>query len=337
MIHPPICAHRPVSRVGTAALLLAVAATLAAAGCGPKASEGIVASGTIEATEAQVAAKVAGVLTGVLPAEGDPVDSAQVLARVDDAGLRWQLAQAEAARDLAQAHMDMAVNGPRAEELAAARAAVAQAAAQERAARADRERAESLAATGTATGRQLDEARARAATAAAALDQARAAVDLLEAGTRPEQLAAARAQVAQTVAQLGAAQRRLADCVVRSPFAGVITHRLMEPGEMAAPGSAVVTVTRLDPVQLRVYLTEVEVGRIRLGQPVEVFLDATPQAALAGQVSYISPVAEFTPKNVQTRQDRVKLVFAVEVTLGNANGQLKPGLPADAVFEELSP
>lgn len=328
--------HFPSPNSRTAAVVCA-AALLAAAGCGPEPSGRIEASGTIEATEASLAAKVPGLLTAVLPAEGDAVDSAQVLAQVDDADLRWQLAQAQAASDLAQAHVDLAVNGPRLEELAQARAAVAQAAAQERAARTDLGRAQALAASGTATAKQLDDARARWESTSAARDQAGAFLALLEAGTRPEQVAAARAQLAQAAAQVGAVRQRLADCAVRAPFAGVITHRLMEPGEMAAPGSAVLTVTRLDPVQLRVFLTEVEVGRIRLGQAVEVFLDADLQAALPGRVSYISPQAEFTPKNVQTQQDRVKLVFAVEVTLDNGAGRLKPGLPADAVFAEPAP
>ena len=159
----------PISRLARFAVLACAVALLPGSGCAPEPTGGIEASGTIEATEASLAVKVPGRLTAVLPAEGDPVDSAQVLARVDDSDLRWQRAQAEAARDLAQAHLEMAVNGPRPEELAQARAA-----------RADLDRAQALAATGTATPKQLEDARARWETTAAARDQARQDPDSME-------------------------------------------------------------------------------------------------------------------------------------------------------------
>jgi len=302
-------------------------------GCSTEQDGRIEASGTIESTDVNVAAKVGGLLLAVRPEEGKTVDSAAVVALIDHADLDWQLKQAEAGRALAQANLELAVNGPRAEDIAPAEAAVQQAAVQRDAAQTDLARVEKLAASGTATPKQLDDATTRLKTAEAALAQAEASLARLQAGTRPEQIAAGRARLAQAEAQVGAIQQRITDCAVRAPFGGVVTHRLMEPGEMAAPGSAILTLSQLDPVKLKVYLTEVEVGTIRLGQSVEVYLDAQPETPRLGRVRYISPTAEFTPKNIQTKEDRVKLVFAVEIELDNADGLLKPGLPADAVFE----
>ncbi|MEW6756522.1 MAG: efflux RND transporter periplasmic adaptor subunit [Candidatus Latescibacterota bacterium] len=305
-----------------------------AVGCGSGQPASIRASGTIEGTEADLAARVPGLLSAVLVREGQAVDSAQVLARIDHVDLDWQLAAAQAAVRLAEANLEMAVNGPRAEDVEQAEAAVLQAQAAAEVARANQGRVRQLAGAGSATPRQLDEAEAQAKGAEAALAMAGARLAQLRAGTRHEQIQASQAQLEQARAQAGAVRQRIADCEVRAPFAGVVTHRLMEPGEMAGAGSAILTLTQLDPVRLEVYLTEVEVSRIRLGQPVEVYLDGHPQAPRPGRVVYISPTAEFTPKNVQTQEQRVKLVFGVEVELANADGALKPGLPADAVFVE---
>jgi HlyD family secretion protein len=311
-----------------------------AVGCGRQGAGEIQASGTIEATEVTVAAKVGGLLRRVLVAEGERVDSSAVVAELDQVDLDWVVRQAEAAMAVAQAQLDLAVHGPQAEDLEQARAAVEQAEVQVRATGLDRRRAEALAAEGAAPPKQLDDARSREELAVAGLSLARAGLAKLRAGTRPEQVAAARAQLAQTEAALGAARQRVADCALRAPLTGVVTRRLREPGEMVAQGLGVVTVTRLDPVRLKVFLPEEETGAIRLGQAVEVRLDNPDLPVRRGRVSHISPTAEFTPKNVQTREDRVRLVFGVEIELANGDGLLKPGLPGEAVFlsvDEMGP
>lgn len=330
---PAACSLRIGGAGRTAARLALPALVLAACGRGP-ADGPITASGTIEATQVHVAARVPGLLTAVLPREGERVDSGAVLATTDHGELDWQLAQARAALDVVRAHLTLAENGPQAEDVDQAEAAQEQARVQSEAAAVDLRRVRQLAAAGTATPKQEDDARTRVEATAAALRMAQAQAAKLRAGTRAEQLEAARAQVAQAQAQVGAMERRLADTAIRAPMAGVITERLMEPGEMANPGSAVLTLSDLDHLWLKVYLSEVEVGRIRLGQAVAVALDAAPDAPRSGRVSYVSPTAEFTPKNVQTRNERVKLVFGVKVAVDNAGGRLKPGLPADAVFVE---
>jgi HlyD family secretion protein len=137
------------------------------------------------------------------------------------------------------------------------------------------------------------------------LDQARAAVELLE--------------------------KTIADCTITAPAGGIVTHKAVEAGELVTPGATVVTLAGLDSVYVMIYVTELEIGRIKLGDGVEVRIDAFPDKPFPGKITYISPEAEFTPKNVQTKEDRVKLVFGVKVEIENKDGLLKPGLPADAV------
>lgn len=322
--------------MGRGLIAFAVAGGIAgflAVGCGPSDADGqVTASGTIEATEVNVATKAAGIVRAVYPHEGDRIDSGQVVAAVDHADLDWQLAQARAASALAHANLQLAINGPQREDIAQAEAAVRQGEVLLQAAQTDLERAQRLAADGTATPKQLDDATTRERTADAALAMAAATLAKLRSGTRAEQVAAARAQVAQAEAMVGAIRQRIEDATVRSPLDGVVTHRLTEPGEMAAPGSALLAIAALDEVWLRVYLTTTEVGSIRLGDPVDVRIDAEPDRPRGGVVTFISSTAEFTPRNVQTKEDRVKLVFAVKVALDNRDGALKPGLPADATF-----
>ena len=301
--------------------------------CSRGASDGdITASGVIECTEINIATKVPGILREVLPREGDLLDSGQVVAVIDHSDLDWQKSQAEAQLRIARANLQLALNGPQREDIAQAEAAEQQASLALEAARLDLERVSQLAATGTAPQKQLDDARTRARSAEAAQAMARATLAKLRAGTRSEQIAAARAQVEQAEAALSAVSQRIADCVVRSPRKGYVTQRIAEPGEMVPSGGTIVTLSELDPVWLKVYLTEVELAKVRLGGTAEVTLDGEPDHPRSGTVSWISPKAEFTPKNVQTKEDRVKLVFAVKISLQNPDGFFKPGLPADAVF-----
>jgi HlyD family secretion protein len=120
--------------------------------------------------------------------------------------------------------------------------------------------------------------------------------------------------------------------VVRAPIAGVVTVRSVEVGDLVTVGSPIVTIANLDRVYLRIFVAETDLGLVKLGQPVEVRIDAFPGRVFPGTVDEISNRAEFTPGNVQTKEERVKLVFAVRVALENGERVLKPGLPADAVI-----
>jgi HlyD family secretion protein len=117
-----------------------------------------------------------------------------------------------------------------------------------------------------------------------------------------------------------------------APVGGIILERTIHAGELAAPGAPLLTLANLDEVTLTVYVPEAELGQVSLGQTVEVTVDAY-EDAFTGQVSHIASRAEFTPKNVQTQEERVHMVFAVKIRLDNADHRLKPGMPADAAFQ----
>ena len=170
------------------------------------------------------------------------------------------------------------------------------------------------------------------AAARAEVRAARERVQLLKAGPRPDAVAAARAQVAQAEAAITLARARLAEATIAAPIGGVVLRKNLEAGETANPGVAIVTL--LDPrdIWLRAYVPETDIGRIRVGQAATITVDAYPGRRFPGEISEIASEAEFTPKNVQTKKERVNLVFRVKIAAKNPDGVLKPGMPADAVL-----
>jgi HlyD family secretion protein len=288
-------------------------------------------SGHIEATEVRVSAEVGGRLLELLPREGDRVARGQLLARIDDQETRLALDAARAERAGADAELRLRRAGARAEEIAEARARLEQAQAEEAGARRELVRMQGLLASGSGTGQSRDAALTRQEAAVSARAAAAERLRRLEAGSRPEEIDAARARVAAADAHIAQLEKRLADAQLASPVDGVLSERLAEPGELVGPGTALAVLIELDRPWLTVYVGEPELGRIGLGQPVEVVTDGGETRR--GRLSYISSKAEFTPRNVQTRDERVKLVYRVEVELDNADGLFKPGMPAEARFE----
>ncbi len=166
--------------------------------------------------------------------------------------------------------------------------------------------------------------------AAAAVALAQAKLAATQAGTRPEEVAVAEAKVTQAEAALARLDAQLDRLTVTAPQAGIVLEQIANPGELAAPGATLLRLGDLDHVTLTVYLPVADAGRVRVGQPAVVRVDAYPGEEFQGTVSYLAPQAEFTPKNVQTREDRSDLVYAVKITLDNADHRLKPGMPAEA-------
>ncbi|MBI3997692.1 MAG: efflux RND transporter periplasmic adaptor subunit [Armatimonadetes bacterium] len=389
-------------------------------------------SGTIEATQVQIAGKMPGRVKEVLVRSGDQVKAGAVLVRFDTQEVDAQIAQASAAVEVARARVAQAEAALRAQRTQAS-SAIEQARAAERAAQARVPQADSaVTLTQEQWEQQLAQARAAVATAEAAraaatanraavraslqraeqdlaravalyregavaaqaIDAARAAVDVLKAqeaaaaaqeaaaarqveqaratlalvlasqrqvairqqdvsvakaqedqaraaaagarstrdlvAQRQQDLAAARAALAQAEATLGYTHALAANAILTSPIDGVVLSRNIEPGEVVAAGVPLLAVADLRSVWLRIFVPEDRVARLKIGQSAEVFVDAFPNRPFAGQVSEIASQAEFTPRNVQTKQERVKLVFAVRITLDNPQGLLKPGMPADA-------
>jgi multidrug resistance efflux pump len=386
-------------------------------GCSGKQTNGsITASGFIEGEEVIVAPEVAGRIAEMEVDRGDAVEAGQVLVHLDDAVLQSQRREAEAGLAAARANLAHVRAGARQEEIAAARAALAQAQAQHNGAlravldardvishpleldaeidaartqaRLGEQKVEMAkaslaemevrrAAAGTLEGDaervwnlQMQASQAALAQAQAELNGARAylnallatranpltletqlhaaetqsqlaeaqvavaqaTLDKLEAGPTTEQVAMAEAQVRQAEAAVQLVDAQIAKLTLTAPISGVVSSRSAQAGETATAGTPLLTIANLDEVTLVIYIPEDRVGQIQLGQAVEVRVDSFPGRVFVGQVANIAGQAEFTPRNVQTQEERVNLVFAVKVRIPNADYALKPGMPADATI-----
>jgi HlyD family secretion protein len=292
----------------------------------------ISASGTIEAVEVNVASKVSGQLLELAVEEGTRVKPGDRLALIDHETLDIQLRQAEAGVQLAEAQLALLIKGARVEDIRQAEAALKQAEASLKVAEDDAQRMRALVKTGSVTPKSRDDAEARLTVAWAQRNAAAEALSKVRKLARPEEIRAAEARLAQAHASADLLRKTIADSTITAPAGGIVTHKAVEAGELVTPGATVVTLVELDSVYVVIYVTEKVLGRIKLGDAAEVKIDAFPEKAFTGKITYISPEAEFTPKNVQTKEDRVKLVFGVKVEIENREGLLKPGLPADAVI-----
>ncbi len=168
------------------------------------------------------------------------------------------------------------------------------------------------------------------ARARAALKEAQEHYALLKKGPRDEIIEQAQAKVERARAALEMAQTNLDYATLTAPLAGIILSKNMEPGEYVAPGTPVVTIGDLEHTWLRAYINETDLGRIKYGQKVKITTDTYPGKVYEGRVSFIASEAEFTPKNIQTKEERVKLVYRIKVDIPNPSLELKPGMPADA-------
>jgi HlyD family secretion protein len=310
------------ARVRTNALLpgLALASLLIISGCKPT-PEADSVSGTIEVDETRVASRYGGRVEKILAQEGDALAGGQVIVELDAAELR-------ARRELLAAQLAEAVAGPRKEEIAAAKAEWEAQVAQLDLARIERKRAEELFATNTAPEAERD----RAVTAEQALEKsvaaARSRYELLLAGTRPEQIAQARAQLAELDTQLR-------EMKISAPTNCVLETLSVKVGDVLAPNQPVATLLLTNHLWVRVFVPEPWLGHIKLGDTVKVRVDSFPDKDFAGVVEQIARAAEFTPRNVQTVGERVKQVLGVKVRLDNAEGQLRAGMAADVVFPNV--
>lgn len=318
----------------------------------------LTASGTIEAQSINISPELAGRVISVGAAEGEAVTAGQMLVEFDPSLLAAQVEQAQAslaalqanfeaaqaAISAATANRDLLAAGPSEQQLAVAQTVVDRA---ELVLAAAQEAYDALpeAAQDTPDGRALS---AQVDQAEAALDNAQAQYDLAAAGARPEQLAAAQAQVEAALAQARAVESQIAAATaaldalnvqlgkltLTAPVDGVVLERVIQPGEFASPGAVLLVVGQLDDLTITVYVPEPRYGQLRLGQAATVTVDSYPGEAFTATVSRIADRAEFTPRNVQTAEGRQTTVFAIELTLPNPAGKLKPGMPADVSFTE---
>ncbi len=294
----------------------------------------LTASGTVEATEADLGFNFAGQITSIAVQEGDAVKAGEVLARLDASELDARQAAAQAQAQAAEAVLRELERGARPEELAQAQAAERAAQQRYEDAKRDVDRAQRLFAGGAISQEAHDKAQTAFDVAQAAYDQAREQRQLVQAGPRPERIAAQRAIVRQAEAAVRQVDANLAHAVVEAPFDGVVTVKHREAGETVSPGLPVVTVMNPGDRWIRIYVPENEIGRVSLGQKAVIHSDSYPDRQYDGLVTFIASEAEFTPRNVQTPEERVKLVYAVKVRVtGDARQDLKPGLPADVTLD----
>jgi len=319
---------------GAAGLVLLVALSVAVAWggrhLGGGAAKPVAVTGTIEATQVDVSVKITGRIVERLVKEGDKVTRGQVLVRLDDSELAADARRQDAALRSAQATLRDLQKGARPQEIEDARAAVSSAEATRSMTEREYQRNDQLYTKNLIAAQDVDRARQAYEVAKAQERSVRERLALLLAGSRPDQIDAAGWQVTQAESALAQAQSRLREAAVVSPIDGVVLRKNLEAGEIANPGVPILTLVNPKDVWLRAYVPETEVGRLKVGDKAALRVDAFPNRVFTGRLIEIGSEAEFTPRNVQTKKERVTLVFRIKIQIDNPDGLLKPGLPADA-------
>lgn len=293
--------------------------------------------GNVDIREVQLAFEVSGRVDSVDVDEGDRVTRGQTLAALDTSRLQHAVDQLQGQTD-AQAQQVAAMHaGTRPEDIKRARAEVAAAAAREKEAQLELTRTKNLHARNVASQARLDAAQAGAEAATAQLQATRQALALAVAGPRREDIAAAEAGLRANRAALALAQENLADAALTAPAPGIVRARILEPGDMASPQRPAFTLALTDPLWVRVYIPETELGRIRPGMSAAVTTDSFPGKHYAAWVGSISPTSEFTPKTVETTEVRSSLVYQARVFVCDPAGQLRLGMPATVKVDTTAP
>ena len=289
-------------------------------------------SGTIEATEATISSQASGKIVKIIKDEGSQIAAGDTILIIDHELLDFQLEQMKAACDMAKAQLDLLINGSRKEDILQAEEAFNQATANFETAKTDKERMDALYKTNSVTKKQFEDASSRFDITQAQLNAAKENLKKIKNIARPEEIAQAKANYQKSEAAVGSIKKNIRDCYVISPINGFVVKKFVELGESVSMLSSLVKVADLSKVKLVVYISEKDLGLIKLGQKVEVAVDSYPGRNFMGNVIYISPEAEFTPKTIQTKDERTKLVFAVKIELPNPGFELKTGMPADAAI-----
>ncbi|MEQ8200250.1 MAG: efflux RND transporter periplasmic adaptor subunit [Syntrophomonadaceae bacterium] len=295
-------------------------------------TQALQASGTIEATTVNVTAKTSGTIGSLNLEEGDLVKKDQLLIELSRHDLSAQRERDARAVAAAQANLNDLLSGSRSQEIKASAAAVNIARINRDKAQTDLQRVEQLAQAGAVSQGDLEAAQVNLELKQNQLDAAQAQLALLQEGTRPDRIKAAEAEVERARAILKATDAMLEDLSVKSPLDGTVLSRNYEEGEYAAAGSVLATVADLQNLSIKVYIPTDDLPQVKLGQTVH-FTVSGSQTSFEGKVSHIASQGEFTPKSIQTKQERANVVFAVKIDVANPDAVLKPGMPADVVFD----
>lgn len=302
-------------------------------GCGNNGQPtSIESSGTIESKDVVVSSKTAGEILEIIFSEGDKVNAGDTVLIIDHEMLDIQLLQAIAVKDAAQAQLNLMLKGARQEDIISAEQNLNQAKINFENAERDKIRMENLYNSRSITQKQFEDAVVRYELMNAQYKAAQENYNKIKKIFRPEEIEQAKANLNKAIAGAELLKKNIRDCFVTSPINGFIVKTFVEKGETVSPMSSLFKVSDLDNIELKIYVSAEELGLVKLGQKAEISVDSFKDKTFEGTVTYISPEAEFTPKNIQTKDERTKLVFAVKISISNKDYNLKSGMPADAVI-----
>jgi len=293
-------------------------------------------SGNIEAHESLVSFKVQGRIIELPVQEGQQVEQGALLARLEDADFRQHVRIDQATVKVRESNLALTLAGTREQEVRASQQSMIDAQADLEQKKLDNDRAQELFAKDEIAAQDRDQAATALKRAEATFQATQQRYNEALEGSRKEDIAIARANLAEADADLGLSRVNESYTTLRAPSTGVIAVRQAELGEVVVPGSPVVTLDDLDHIWLRAYVAEPDLGRIRWGQDASITTDSFRGKQYRGRISFISPDAEFTPKSVQTYAERVTLVYRIKIDIDNPNHELKPGMPADAHLQLAS-
>lgn len=292
-------------------------------------------SGNIEAHESVVGFKVQGRLVELMIEEGQMVKAGDLLAKLDQTDYRQQVDIDDAMVKNREAELKMSLSGSRIQEKKFAEQAVVDTQAALELSKTDAQRYQALYEKDEVSAQVRDTYSTNLKRAQASYERAKQNLDMVNEGVRKEQIAINQAGVHSARQILEMSKIKLDYTSLFAPTTGVALVRHAEVGEVMAPGTPVVTIADLDHLWLRGYISETDIGKVKLGQQVAIKSDTFPGKTYNGKISFISSQAEFTPKSVETYKERVTLVYRVKIDLDNSTHELKPGMPADAYIETV--
>ncbi len=314
-------------------IIIFALAVIFTAGCGNGNDKNTIsASGNIEATNAVISSRVTGQVVAIKYDEGAKVNEGDTVMIIDHDNLEIQLKQAAAAENGAGAQLKLLQEGARSEDIQQAEDVLKQSKINMDLAERDFNRMKQLYASNTITKKQFDDTQARYELTQAQYNSAQENLKKMKNFARPEEIKQAQANLNRQKAAVDLLKKNISDSYVVSPITGFIVQKYVEKGETVSMLSSLFKVSELRTVKLVIYVSEENLGRVKLGQKADVSNDTYKNKDYKGKVIYISPEAEFTPKNIQTKDERTKLVYAVKIEIKNPDFELKPGMPADAVI-----
>ena len=295
--------------------------------------EGLMASGTIEATKVELSAKLAGTLGNLNIESGSTVQKGQVVGVIERNDLAAQKERDALGVHKAEAQLQDLTSGARAQEIKEASANVSMYEASWKKSQADWQRGQQLFQEGAIPKDQLEKLETDLQMKQGQLEAAQARLSLLQAGNRPETIKAAQVEVDRSKAVLKAAEVLLADTKIISPLTGIVLSKNREPGEFVQAGASMATVVDLKDMWIRIYVPTEDLPQIKLNQRVSFTVSGSDED-YTGIIEEIASQGEYTPKTIQTKKERTNIVYAVKIRISNQDGTLKPGMPADVKFRD---